>query len=163
MPIPVFAGLLFVALPPPCRPPACSCAVIADIREGVRQARTTDAAIFEGRVLTVVRTTVRGHPHPAPDQRLREDSANLITLEVRRTWKGVASDTVQLLTTLDFCTYGFRQGSRTSCLREAGFRLAGPSSEAVLSTGICSYTTAASEGDSIRVALGTPRWERRVW
>ncbi len=134
----------------------CSCALSADTSAGVRQALTeaSETTIFEGRVLSIVDTTVLS----AVDSGKRP--VHLVTLDVRRAWKGVESDTVRLLVSPDLCAYPFHIDKMYVVFAGAFTGLA-PSEPVRLGTSICSYTTPAHKPGAIRTALGQPRRERR--
>jgi hypothetical protein len=78
---------------------ACSC-----VPQTVEQAKQDAVAIFEGRVTSIVAA-----PDSDPDM-----PALLVTLEVTRSWQGLAEQATVTLRTAESsasCGYGFRQGT----------------------------------------------------
>lgn len=151
----LLAGILLATPAAPCNSALCSCALVADVRLGVQEALTSDAAIFEGQVLSTRDTSVRAALQQGqPEQELR---SVLVTMVVRQAWKGVEADTVRLLRPIDLCSYPFRAGHAYVVFAHR-FDLPGtPAATSRLSTSLCSYTTETAKAGPVLTALGPPQ------
>lgn len=141
-----FLALLgWMWMTPPCETGFCSCVGPQDVPSAVEGAQ----AVFTGKVLAVRDTTV-GTSHGSWTQRV-------VTLRVDRTWKGVESETVVVMTGWGGgdCGFPFERGESYLVYAD------GPPGE-LLRTGICGRTAPLSLSAADLRALGEParRWSR---
>jgi hypothetical protein len=138
----------------PCSTHVCSCALSADISQGVQEAFHETTAIFVGQALHTSDTVV--WRRAARSRHLDSVRLDLVTLKVQRAWKGANADTLQVISGPGTCEYPFTNGESYVVFAYAS---PGPdaSTEPWLSTSIGSYTTELSKADTILTALGPSR------
>jgi hypothetical protein len=133
---------------PPCETGFCSCVGPRDVPSAVASAE----AVFTGTVVAVRDTMIGTRAEYGPFSRRK------VTLRVDRAWKGVASQTVVVLTGQGGgdCGFPFERGESYLVYADGG-------SGEPLATGICGRTAALSHAAADVRALGEPsrRWPHR--